>query len=854
MALGLFRSVFWIVLITFIAIVVWLSWRLQLRWWPAALLRIGIIFLVLLSGFSSQGSLVGQTIPPREVLIVDQSDSLPDEVRKDSQQEALAWRAAGQNRLVISYGLDADVILSESWPIVNERSSNLSGALDLAEILLGEIPGRVIVASDGIPSSIINVDKKVDNLAERGHLLDVVRLHPKVIENDLYTGHLWTPSGLWEHTSFGFVLPVYAPASGEAIIQIMVNDNDQEEHVVQLAAGENFVSLAANSGTSGILTIRTKTLWDSDGFLANNVSFASIEVFPAPRIMMVTQNVGIADDFREGLVNRGIQVDFYAPEDLPVDLDALEIYKGIIIHNVLAQELSSEQMLALEVFVSKLGRGLIFLGGHNSYTLGGYQGTPLEEILPVRLSPPERSQRTPVTFIMVLDRSGSMAGGRSDRFAPIDLTREAAIRTIESLRAEDYIGVLTFSGQTKWEVDIRQLGEGINLRLAQDAVSQIRASGGTLMYQALEEAVVTLAEASPTESLHILLMSDGVSGDGSPEEFENLAQIARSYGITISTISLGRESDLETMALIAEMGNGRFYEVLDPEDLPKIMISESKAAHSENMQLGWTNTLSGEDEHPILFGFSLSELPLLSGYNAVSSKVDKGAEDILVSASFHDPILAAWQVGLGRVIAWMGDIGEDWAEDWMGWARHGDFWINVIRYTLTDPSLGLAQVDISVTESTVILDLHIHTSAGVPVNLAHPEFSFVGNEGVVTTLTVHQVGPGKYHKEFTLPPVGAYRGVVSYMGPNGIEEVAAPFVVDYPREWQPVDSSLGLENLKKWADKTGGSLVKLSDEIEPSAEGEKITSDFDLSMITIIILVVSWPIEIAIRRQRMPWR
>ena len=61
------------------------------------------------------------------------------------------------------------------------------------------------------------------------------------------------------------------------------------------------------------------------------------------------------------------------------------------------------------------------------------------------------------------------------------------MRAIENMRAEDYIVVLSFSGKIYWDVELRQLGDGIDQRKAQDAVSQIEASGGTFMYQALEE-------------------------------------------------------------------------------------------------------------------------------------------------------------------------------------------------------------------------------------------------------------------------------------------------------------------------------------------------------------------------------
>ena len=518
------------------------------------------------------------------------------------------------------------------------------------------------------------------------------------------------------------------------------------------------------AGAQGITTLEAVASWEDDARPENNRAFATVEVFASPRILMVTEDLGSASDFQQALVISGMEVSFMEPGDLPTDLETLEPYQIVILHNILAETLTAEQMLTLEVFVSQRGRGLIFIGGRNSYTLGGYENTPLETMLPVILEPPERKERPPVTLVLVLDRSGSMGQSRVTQVQPIELAREAAMRAIETLTPDDYLGVLTYSGDFVWDVNVNRLGDGLTLRLALDAVSRVKDSGGTNMFAALEEVVRELEITPTTETRHILLLSDGKSFDGSPEEFQALAEAAQALDVTISTISLGIQSDTETMALIADSGKGRYFDVLDPLDLPRILVSESRAARSENVQLGETALLSGEEKHPILAGFSLSELPTVSGYNALTSKVDQGAEDVLLSANFEDPLLSVWQLGLGRVAAWMSDLGEEWAGNWSGWSRQGQFWAQVVRYALPDPSLSPAQVDISVGPTRVTVDVQIQTPGGVPVNLADVEFSFADASGQAYTARVPQVGPGIYQLEFDRPVEGAYRGVVSYLG------------------------------------------------------------------------------------------
>jgi hypothetical protein len=188
-------------------------------------------------------------------------------------------------------------------------------------------------------------------------------------------------------------------------------------------------------------------------------------------------------------------------------------------------------------------------------------------------------------------------------------------------------------------------------RLAIDGVQKITANSGTFMYKALREAVMQVEDLSSNapKDRYILLLTDGKSYDGTDNMFQNLARQARESGITISAIGLGPSIDNDRLAEITSITGGRFYEVINVNDLPRIMYSESIAARSGNKQHGITMFTPGEKNHPVLTGLNLSQFPALNTYNALSSKSDEGAEDILVSGNYEDPLLSVWQYGLGRV-------------------------------------------------------------------------------------------------------------------------------------------------------------------------------------------------------------
>jgi Mg-chelatase subunit ChlD len=572
-------------------------------------------------------------------------------------------------------------------------------------------------------------------------------------------------------------------------------------------------------------------------------------------VLLVTQTTEEAASLRNALRREGVEVEIVPPNELTTSVSELADYHAIMLNNLLAREINFEQMQGLEKFVIEFGRSLIVMGGRNSYNLGGYENTLLEPLLPIDLTPPERIERVPATYVMVLDRSGSMQVDEASDVSPIELTKEAAIRAIESLRPDDYLGVLSFSGRTNWNVEITKIGDGMSLRLAQDAVSQIQAAGGTLIYQALEEAVASVIEQNPTDHKHILLMSDGASDDeeDTKEKFAVLAGIAQRQNMTISTIALGYESDTTMLSFIAQEGNGRFYEVLDPTDLPGVMVSESKAAHSENIQLGETNLVPGIPGHPVLSSFHLSEFPGVAGYNAVTSKADLGAEDILVSGNFGDPLLSSWRVGLGNVVTWMGDIGSEWVPEMDSWGREGEFWLQVLQYSLPDPTFELAEVEYEYNSQEMTVNMRAFDYGGVPLNYLSPELIFADTDNLAVKFPMEQIGIGEYQAVVPLPKLGAYRAVIQYQVDEETFEAIAPFAVNYPAEWQFDYWGIGEDNLERWAGMDISSQTEFEEELS-SREDPGWLAGVNLIALLIILLIVAWPAEIAIRRWQMPWR
>ena len=86
----------------------------------------------------------------------------------------------------------------------------------------------------------------------------------------------------------------------------------------------------------------------------------------------------------------------------------LQKYDGIVLSNVSAIQLDRSSMTLIRDYVRDHGGGLIMLGGDESFGLGGYYQTPIEEALPVTMEVKQKRGRAHLSIVLSIDRSDSM--------------------------------------------------------------------------------------------------------------------------------------------------------------------------------------------------------------------------------------------------------------------------------------------------------------------------------------------------------------------------------------------------------------------------------------------------------------
>src|SRR5205085_1947765 len=140
-----------------------------------------------------------------------------------------------------------------------------------------------------------------------------------------------------------------------------------------------------------------------DTILANNEAAAFVNVQGPPHVLLIEGQVGEGQNIVAALQATGINVTVGTANDIPTTLDGLAGYSAVILADVPAVALGTARMQILQSYVRDLGRGLVVSGGQNSYGVGGYADTPLEQTLPVSMDIPQHKDTPSIAVVLIIE-------------------------------------------------------------------------------------------------------------------------------------------------------------------------------------------------------------------------------------------------------------------------------------------------------------------------------------------------------------------------------------------------------------------------------------------------------------------
>ena len=812
------------------------------------IIRSLMIILIVLALAGAQHLQTSQSLAA--VFLLDVSDSIGETGREAGLtyiRQALAGMGPQDRGGVVLFGAEALVersvsanpVFGQPASVLNRSYTDIAGAIRLGLALFpDDAARRLVILSDGA-ANLGDARQAAQLAAANGVEVSVVTL-PGLTGTEVRLEALQAPSLLHQGEQFDLTVKVSSTAPMTAPLQIFSEGQLVAQQTLALQAGDNTFVLPLAAGQPGFTSFQARLAPPVDALPQNNALDALSEIKGPLSVLLVAEHADEGQPLAGALRQAGLAVKEIGPVGLPSDLAALSEAAAVILVNVPSFKLAPRQLSLLQTYVRDLGHGLVVVGGEESYGPGGYFQTPLEETLPVDMTIQDKERLPGMTLVMVIDKSGSMADSGSAQWGwgiprKVELAKEAIYRSADLLVPWDQIGVVAFDNAAYWVVQPTPV---ININAIKDAVGTIRASGGTDILAGLELAAEAIVKES-TQVRHIVLLTDGGADPGGiPELTGQLAE----QGVTVSVVAIG-QGYAPFLEEVARIGGGRFHFADDATVIPQIFAQEtSLASRSYLVEENFTPQVVGPS--PILQG--LTGLPPLRGYVATSPKLT--AQLVLQGGSEQDPLLAQWQYGLGRAVAWTSDAKGQWAVDWVNWPDFPRFWSQAVRWTIVEAAGSGLESQVRLEGNQALVTAEVLDAEGGYQNNLEVSLSLIDPELKQQTLSLRQTAPGLYEGSFRPDQNGAY--LLRLTAQAGDELVAAQtrgFVMTYSPEYRgtPVDPAL----LPDLAAIGQGRVLPLDQPAEafahtlPPARG---ATDLWPWLLTLAVLLL--PLDVGLRR------
>lgn len=782
---------------------------------PAGIwLRTGAVALVILALAQPLWSTTAAA--PAVVVVVDRSQSVSAETTASVAawlNDALGAAGSGDRAAIVTFGGNAivdqpvgraeDVRFDPDANVaVDASATDIEQALAMARTLPVGNHRRIVLVSDGAENSGTALEQAAQAAAEQIPI-DVVPVDG-IGSRDLRIDDVVAPSTIWFGESLTVQANVVSSEEGVGRVVLLVDGTEALAQDAEFRAGVDTFSFTVDDLAPGFhhLELRVEPGSTQDGFEENNSHPLGVVVRDAPHVLFVSREGADNSLLIGALESGGLRITTALPANIPVRLSELSAYDAIVLDNIPASDLTVGQVAALQQGAQSQGRGVIVIGGTSAYGPGGYANTALEDLLPVDVKVTEGKERQRVALLLVIDKSGSMSTDPVDDVSKIDMAKEAAKLAAGALLDGDEIAILAFNDQQQWIIRLTKIEGQADRDRIDAAVNELKADGATEIFPALDVGFDELTK-SDADVRHVVLLSDGKSSTGTKASYDTLLDEMRQWGASLSAIAIGDDADTELLQYLAEEGSGNYSLAETPQEIPQLTLQEAQSAGSQSVVRGSFDPIQSGPS-PIMANIDPADLPELAGYNY--TEIEPGAQVVLTSDR-NDPLLAKWQYGLGRVVAWTGDDGVDFANAWRDWDGYAEFWVAVVQWALPDPARGLVEVTSERSGSDAVITMTTSGDGSDYVDLSAARVSIVGPDGLVATnLSPYQSAPGAWQMRVLQPQAGAYRLTIDTGNGTATE---ATFSVPPSPELRP-NPGAGLL-LQRLADQTGGRLLSLDD-------------------------------------------
>ncbi|MBL9001173.1 MAG: VWA domain-containing protein [Phycisphaerae bacterium] len=872
-----FDEPIWLLLIPFLGLLsVWIARRslsglgTMTRW---VALAVRLVVIGLLAGALAEPQWRMESKDVAVTVILDASESVP--TAKQREVEAYIERAAAvsqkpEDRLgVVTAGKDAFV---QALPQRLNRSlerqhvgatdgTNLAAALRLGlAVMPKDAANRLLLATDG-NETIGSLLQAAEAARAMGVPIDVLPLQYKYT-NEVLVDRLVTPAQAreGENVNLRIVLKAIKPASGRLSVLMNGEALDLDPDLpgvsvpVALKEGLNVLSVPVASLKSGPQKFKVNFVPDEvggvpvgDTILANNEALAVTFVTGEGKVLVLADGQTVPDHLVDALRRANLRVEVRPSELAPTSLTEMNAFDAIILMDQSAYGYSQQQQEELRQYVHDTGGGLIMIGGPNSFGAGGWIGSPLEDALPVNLDIPSKRQMPKGALALVMHSCEMPEGNFYGK-----KVCEAAVNSLSRL---DMVGIVEYGsmGMAHWVHELSPVGDGSR---AKRAINNLTFGDMPDFTPNLQLAYDALRAADAGQK-HVIMISDG-DPQVPPASLLDKFLEAR---ITISTVGVFPHggSDTSRMKYISNYTKGRHYEVNTQQALASVPQIFIKEAQTVRRSLLWEGT-------PFVPAFTpglsdslrgITSVPPIGGYVVTAER--EGLALVSMKGKEGDPIMAQWQYGLGKVLAFTTDASNRWNKAWIEWPNFKAFWEQNTRWVMRPGGSANVRVLTENKGDSTLVTVEALDSTGERLNFANFKGRLALPDGQGVDVDLKQVGPGRYQGVVPTDKSGSYVLSLRYVAPDdnvqgGVLEgsVQAAITRPFADEYRSMEDNTPL--LTQVAAMTGGRVLTMNpDQDEPwSRDGLKLpVATRPMWLIIAVIGAGLFLLDVGVRRVRI---
>lgn len=590
-------------------------------------------------------------------------------------------------------------------------ATDIAAALNYTKDLFTSDSAKIVLITDGKETDE-SASTVIKAISAQGICVDVAYIPSSYGENEIQLTGIEFPD---YHVNLNEQCPVTLSVQSSKAASAAIELYDNGEKITDggeeynLTEGTQKITFTHSFTEKGLheLTFNLTVTDEDDSIKGNNVysTYLNLEIFN--KILIIESTSGQSLKLETLLGGSGYEVTTLNIEDkvsFPSTIDELRKYDQVILNNIAYSDFREDNpdygtvadakpdiypfADLLYSYVYDYGGGLLTTGGSDTgevahaYNRQDLYGTTLQELLPVQAV----KYTPPLGLVLIIDRSGSMAGEYMDGKSYLDWARSGAVTCLDNMTERDYLGVLTLDTDFNTILPMTPCTQQAKIRTAINGIDT--AYGGTSYPGAIDRAGRMLKALENVDKRHIILISDGQVPASEKEAYEKaIKSFYDSDKITFSIVGIGIPAGSATalnMKDAADLGHGRVIAISKDDNFiakikDELNVKEIKEVNFEEPFAPLiSNMLS-----PLLKGVERGEegeaarhmTVTLGGFYGVKAK---SSADVILSTDYGAPIYAQWKFGNGMVGSFMCDVYSDWSDEFLKDANGSQFISNLV--------------------------------------------------------------------------------------------------------------------------------------------------------------------------------